>query len=305
MEERLSRGVGVVSARLSSGVGEGSATLAARLSGGGDRPSFSGDAGVAYPFGGFLAEAGLELGNWTGFSATSWRAALAYSDTVVVPFTLRGFAGAGDRGIPDPVLDTAQAIGFDAVGLGGTARLGPFDVSGRYTLQALDHELGLTASWDRAAMLDSIDVDMSTWEVRVEGALIPLGGIIDGLSPIRLESYYRTNSTSRARLPVYVPDTSLRAGLTFQDTFFQDNLTVWLNIFFERRGTRAVPVAGDPNLIIGDAYTWPGGMLMFKIGDFRFFYRLENPTGATVADIPGAVFPLRVGVFGIRWEFFN
>ena len=44
---------------------------------------------------------------------------------------------------------------------------------------------------------------------------------------------------------------------------------------------------------------------MFRIRDFRFFWRLTNPTGVIVADIPGAPFPQQVSVFGVRWEFFN
>lgn len=293
-----------MSARLSTGLAAGSGSVETRMSSGGAYASFVGDVSAAYPVGPVILEGGGALGRWTGFSTFAWRGAVAFSDTVLVPFTLRGFASAGDRGVGDPVLDTAQVVGFNAAGLGGGLDLGPFRVSGRYSGQSVDRELGLNASWDRSAVLDSAAVDISTWEVRLEGPLIPLGGIIPGLEPIRIRGYYRSNSSAES-LPLYVPDTMLRAELALTDTFFQGNLELWLSVHLERKGPRRVPVAGDPDVMTVDAYTWPGGQLMVKIGDFRFFYRFDNPGGQSVADIPGATFPLTLGVFGIRWEFFN
>jgi len=53
------------------------------------------------------------------------------------------------------------------------------------------------------------------------------------------------------------------------------------------------------------SFTWPGGQIMFRIADFRLFYRFANPAGQLVFDIPGANFPLNEGLFGIQWQFFN
>ena len=102
-----------------------------------------------------------------------------------------------------------------------------------------------------------------------------------------------------------MPTDLFRAELAFHDTFFDDNLELWLNVFVERKGQRLVPVSGAPDPVAVSAYTWPGGQLMFKIGDFRLFYRFVNPAASLASDIPGADFPRTLGLFGIRWEFFN
>jgi hypothetical protein len=305
LDARLSRGADVLSARLVTGLGAGSATIGGRLSGGGAYPSVVSDLAASHPWGGFAVEGGVELGSWTGFSTSAWRGGVAYSDSAFLPFTIRGFASAGDRGLSDPVLDTAHVVGFDAAGLGGDVALGPFELSGRYTDQSLDRPVTLAASWDRVAVFDSSSVDISTWEVRVAGPLIPLGGIISGLEPIRLRGFYRTNATSALRLPIYVPKSVLRAEVTLNDSFFDGNLELWFSAYVERKSERFVPVAGEGDLVTLPAYTWPGGQIVLKIGDFRFFYRFENPAGTLAADIPGADFPRTMGVFGIRWEFYN
>lgn len=303
-EDPPTRDVDVLGARLSTRLGAGRATLGARLSGGAAYPSFQGELSSAYPVGPLWLEGGLDFGNWTDFSASSWRAAAALSDTVLVPVTVRAFASSGDRGIGFAVLDTAESVGFSAYGIGGGFEAGPFQVSGRYTIQRLDRQLRLGASFDSVAALDSTRVDITSWEARLEGPLIPIGGVISGLDPIRVRAFYRRNSASGA-LPLYQPATVARAELILHDSFFRGNLDLWLSGFIERRGQRLLPRAGETDPALVSGYTWPGGHVMIKIGDLRLFYRFENPAGQRVFDIPGSGFPINVGLFGLRWEFFN
>lgn len=303
-EEPPARGADVLGARISAGVGAGAASLSARLSGGEAYPSRFGELALAYPVGSLGVEGGFEYSSWSNFSATSWRAAVAWSDTLLIPFTLRAFGGSGDRGVGAPAADTAESIGFSAYGVGGRFDVGPFTVSGRYALERLDRPLGLRASFDGLAVFDSAAVDMTAWEARVEGPLIPIGALIPGLEPIRLRGFYRSNSSGDP-LPPYVPGDLMRAELLLHDDFFDGNLELWISAFLERKGERLLPVAGDDDPVAVSAYTWPGGQLMIKIGDFRFFYRLLNPGAREVFDIPGATFPVSLGMFGIRWEFFN
>jgi len=303
-EEAPKRGADVAGARISFGLGAGSASASARISEGGAYAAKTADLSVAYPLGRIGLEGGLAYGGWTGFKTTSWRAAAVWSDTLLVPLTLRVFGSGGDRGVGAPAADTAESVGYRAVGVGGALRLGPFDVSGRYTLERLDRQLGLAASFDAAALLDSAAVDMTSWEARLEGPIIPIGAIIPGLDPIRLRGFYRKNLATGA-LPLYVPEQLVHAELELHDTFFNGNLELWMTGYMERKGSRLVPTAGSPDVLAVSGYTWTGGQIMFKIGDFRFFYRMVNPGGQLAFDIPGADFPLSADLFGIRWEFFN
>lgn len=298
------RDADVLGARASMGLGAGLLGIGARLSGGGAYPSLASDIMARYPMGKFGLEAGYDLSSWTGFSASSWRAGASFADTLLVPFDVRAFASSGDRGLGDPRRDTARVIGYSSAGVAGGFKVGSFEFGGRFASQKLDEELSLGAAWDSVVTLDSAAVDITTWEVRLDGPFIPVGEIISGLEPIRLKGFYRSNM-SEGLLPLYVPDHLLRAELLFHDTFFRDNLKLWLSVYIERKGQRRAAQAGSPDPLILSPYTWPGGQVMFKIGDFRFFYRFVNPSGLVAFDVPGADFPRTMGLFGIRWEFFN
>lgn len=298
------RKVEVLGGRVTTGIGPGRLDVSGRLSGGGAYPSFAADAGGAVPLGGFRLEAGYDVANWSEESASALRGAVSYSDTLLVPFTVRGFAGSGTRGLGFPTLDSAAVVGFSSTGLSGEFRVGSLVLGGRFASERVDRQLGLGASWDAIVELDSTAVEVTTWEARVDAPLIPLGEVLAGVAPIRLRGFFRSN-TSATTLPLYVPQDLLRAELAFHDAFFDGNLEVWLSAHVERKGQRLVPVAGASDPVVQSSYLWPGGELMIKIGSFRLFFRSENPSGVVASDIPGATFPVTVGLFGIRWDFFN
>lgn len=303
-EEPPTRDAPVIGARLTSGIGAGSGSLRARLSGGGAYPVRGGDLGVAYPLGPVWLEADAALDAWDDFSTTSWHAAAAFADTLLVPLELRVFAGAGERGVSRPVADSADRVGFDAYGVSGGFEAGPFRLSGRWASQRLDRPIPLDASFDFLAAPDSGEVEVTSWEARVEGPLLPVGLVIPGLSAITVKGFWRQNDLGGVR-PLYVPDHIARGELELHDTFFQNHLELWLSGFAERRGPRLAPRSGDSDPVEVEQDTWLGGQLMIKIADFRLFYRFANPAGSEVFDIPGATFPTTLGLFGIRWEFFN
>lgn len=303
-EEAPMRDADEVGAYLTTGIGAGSATLHARLSGGGAYPVRAADLEAAYPFGPASVEGGVMLASWDEFSTRSWRAAAAVADTLLVPIRVRAFAESGDRGFGRPVADSADAVGFDAVGVSGGLGVGPFDLSGRWARQRLDRPVGLDASFDFLTVQDSARVDVTSWEARIDGPILPVGLVIPGLAPIRLRGFWRANSPGDVR-PLYLPEHIARGELLLHDSFFDDHLELWLSGFVERRGTRLAPETGSTDPVELPADTWLGGQLVIKIADFRLFYRFANPNGASVADIPGAPFPGTVGLFGIRWEFFN
>jgi len=303
-EEAPSRDADIVGARLTSGIGAGAATLRGRLSGGGAHPVRGGDLGVAYPVGAVWLEGNAALDSWDEFSTRSWHAAAAFADTVLIPVDLRVFAGGGERGVSRPVADSADRVGYDAYGASGGLEVGPFRVSGRWSSQRLDRPVGLDASFDFLAAVQSEEVDVTSWEARFEGPVLPVGAVIPGLAPITLSAFWRQNDVAGAR-PLYLPDHIARGELELHDTFFQDHLELWLSGFAERRGPRLAPQAGSSEPVEVETDTWLGGQLMIKVADFRLFYRFANPAASTVFDIPGATFPTTLGLFGIRWEFFN
>lgn len=303
-EEAPTRDADGLGARLTTGIGAGSASLRGRVSSGGAHPVRGGDLGVSYPVGPVWLEGHGALDAWDEFSTSAWSAAAALADTLLVPVELRVFAGAGDRGVSRPVADSADRVGFDAYGASGGLRVGPVRVSGRWARQRLDRPVGLHASFDDLAVVDSGRVQVTSWEARVEGPLVPVGAVIPGLAPITVRGFWRQNDIGDIR-PLYLPDHVARGELELHDTFFRDHLELWLRGFAERRGPRLAPQAGSPEPVEVESDTWLGGQVMIKIADFRLFYRFANPTGSTVFDIPGVTFPSTLGLFGIRWEFFN
>jgi len=289
--------------RFTAMPGNGVLTASTRFMGGDAYPSFSADVAGWFPVGPLWLEGGAELARWTDFSTRSLRAGIAYADTLLVPITVRAFAATGDRGVGDPMLVAADSVGFEAVGASLNLELGPFDVSGRYGSQQLDRQRSL-GLFSGPVIADSGAVEITSIEGRIEGPVVPLGALISGLEPIRLRAWWRQNASGGAEA-LFVPDNNMRFELSLHDTFFDGNLDLWVSGFMERRGQRLAPSSTSPDPVLLGADTWSGGHFMFRIGDFRFFWRFTNPTASLVSDIPGANFPRQINVFGIRWEFFN
>ncbi|MGH7541187.1 MAG: hypothetical protein ACRELC_09325 [Gemmatimonadota bacterium] len=278
--------------------------LGARLARGDAYPSLSFELRGGVPAGAVRLEADGRIERWDAFTTSEARAALSWVDTLLVPIALRLDAGAGTRGVPRPVDGTADSVEFRAAGAAGEIGLGPFRLSGRVEIERVGRSLPFDAPFDSLLQAGTEPVEVRSWEAGFDGPILPWGAVIPGLAPIRLRGFWRRHDPGAVDA-LYLPEHVARAELGFHDTFFDDNLEIWLLGFVERRGVTRVAQSGEPEPVTLAAYSWPGGHFMFKIGDFRFFWRLTNPTSLSVGDLPGADFPRLVNAFGVRWEFFN
>jgi hypothetical protein len=297
---RVAKTVGVgVSAK------PGDATLALGVSStaGGAYPSLDARLTGGYAVGDRLTlEVGVGRQSWDGFTTSQLRAALAYSPPAL-PIVLRADGSTGSRGIPVPIQERADSVSFHALGASAELELGPYRLNGRYGIQNLSRQLSFGAGFD-SLLVASGELDVKSWEVGVHGPLIPIGALISGLAPIRLSGNWRHQDAGGVEA-LFLPSTLARGELLLHDDFFAGNLEIWLGAFAEYRSETKSASTGATEPVLLSSYTWTGGYFMFRIRDFRFFWRLTNPTGVLVADIPGAGFPQQVNVFGVRWEFFN
>ena len=198
----------------------------------------------------------------------------------------------------------ADSVRFDSRSASAALAIGPFNLSGRYSEQRMDRQFGFGAPFDRLVVADTGEVDVTSLEARFDGPVVPLGVLLRGVEPIRLRASWR-KFDSRGAETLFLPERLFRTELYLYDTFFEENLRIWVSVFVDRRGARLVPVPGSPDPAMLDADSWMGGHLMFKIGDFRFFWRFGNLGGDEIGDFQGALFPRQLNVFGLRWDFFN
>ncbi len=319
--EHGANGLGV---RFSGRPGRGAVSLDILLSGGAAYPSRRAEATAWQPVGPVAVEAGAELAGWKDFNTASYRGGLAYLDTLLFfPIAVRTFGAKGMRGIgfPSmaaaadmsdggddgemaPVPAAADSIGFHGLGASATLGAGPFTLSGRYSKQWLSRTSGFGAGFDRLVAASTDEVDFKSWEARLDGPLLPFGLLLKGVAPLRLNAYWR-EFESVGPLPLFIPERQLRAEVYFHDTAFNGNLELWLSVRLQRREARMAPAPGSRDLVTLETDSWLGGHFMFKIGDFRFFWRLDNLKQADIGDFPEALFPIQINVFGLRWEFFN
>lgn len=309
------RGADGVGLRFSARPGSGGVSMGLRFAGRDPYASRLADLSAWQPIGPFALEGGAELASWNEFPTKSWRAGAAFRDTLLFPIELRAFKAEGTRGIgfpQHPMLETlamseflaADSLRFDSRGASAALALGPFNLSGRYSEQWMDRQVGFGAPFDRLVVADSAEVDITSLEVRFDGPVVPLGVLLRGVEPIRLRASWR-KFDSRGAETLFLPERLFRTELYLYDTFFDEHLRIWVSLFIDRRGARLVPVPGSPDPVMLDADSWMGGHLMFKIADFRFFWRFGNLGADRLGDFQGANFPRQLNVFGLRWEFFN
>ncbi|MDX1578569.1 MAG: hypothetical protein R3266_08790, partial [Gemmatimonadota bacterium] len=273
--EGPTRGIDVVGLRFSAAPGAGGVSAGIRFAGGPFVASWLADVAAWMPLGPLALEAGAEIERWNEFSTRTLRGGVSYTDTLLLPITVRGFAAGGDRGLGHPAAASADSLGFDAFGGAVDLGLGPFSLSGRYGVQRLDRPLGF-GGFDQGLALDSAEVDVGYWEGRIEGPLIPVGGLLPGLEPIRIRGFWRKNE-SRGADALYLPDMLARGELSLHDSFFDGNLEIWLSGFVERRGARMVPAAVAPEAVILAADTWPGGALHVQNRGLPVLLALHEP----------------------------
>ncbi len=309
------RGADGVGLRFSAQPGSGGISMGLRFAGRDAYASRIADLSAWQPIGPFALEGGAELASWNEFPTKSWRAGAAFRETLLFPIELRAFTSEGTRGVGfplHPMLDSletsefplADSVRFDSRGASAALQVGPFNLAGRYSEQWMDRQVGFGAPFDRLVVADSGEVDITSLEVRFDGPVVPLGVLLRGVEPIRLRASWR-KFDSRGAETLFLPDRLFRTELYLSDTFFDENLRIWVSVFIDRRGARLVPVPGSPDPVMLDADSWMGGHLMFKIADFRFFWRFGNLGANQLGDFQGARFPRQLNVFGLRWEFFN
>ncbi len=297
------RETNTVGMQVSARPGDASLALGFSSTGGGAYPSLDAHLNGGYAIDDRLTfEVGAGYQSWDEFTTSQLRAALAYSPPGL-PIVVRADGSTGSRGIPEPIQERADSVSFHAVGLSAEVELGPYRLDGRYGIQNLSRQLSFGAGFD-SLIVASEGLDVKSWEIGVQGPLIPIGALIRGLAPIHLTGNWRHQDAGGVGA-LFLPTSLARAELLLHDDFFSGNFELWLGAFVEYRSEARSARAGAIDPVLQSSYTWTGGQFMFRIRDFRFFWRLTNPTGVLVADVPGAGFPLLVSVFGIRWEFFN
>ena len=309
------RGADGVGLRFSARPGAGAVSMGLRFAGRDAYASRIADLSAWQPIGPFTLEGGAELASWNEFPTKSWRGGLAFRDTLLIPIALRGFTARGTRGVGFPehpmadTLETLDLIASDSVrfrsrGASATLAIGPFNLSGRYSEQWMDRQVGFGAPFDRLVVADTGEVDITSLEARFEGPVVPLGVLLRNVSPIRFRASWR-KFDSRGAATLFLPERLFRTEFSLSDTFFDENLRIWVSLYVDRRGARLVPVSGSPDPVMLEADSWMGGHLMFKIADFRFFWRFGNLGADDLGDFQGALFPRQLNVFGLRWEFYN
>jgi hypothetical protein len=251
-----------------------------------------------------MVDAEARYSKWDAFTTSELRVAAQANVRLGVPLTLRADAATGTRGVPRPSRETADSVSFDAFSGSLEAVLGPFGLTGRYSVQNLGREVPFVAAFD-SLLADGPSVDVSAWELGLTGPVLPLSWISSSLDPIRIAGSWRRHLLTPGQSPLYVPQDLMRGQVMFHNTFFAGNLEVWLTGKAEHRSATVSAQCGNEEMLILPSYTWFGGHLMIKIGDFRLFYKLENPTGVQAGEVGGVLFPASVSVFGVRWEFFN
>lgn len=282
-----------------------SAALGLVVMDGPSHPSVDGTVQAGYEVGDRLSlAAGFRLSSWDAFTLSELNAAASYALDLGVPILLRADAATGTRGIPHPLQETADSVSFDAFGGSAQVSLGPYDLSGRLARQSVARLVRFGAAFD-SLLTDGPETDLTTWEVGLSGPILPLGEIIPGLNPLRVNGWWRGNQLPTAESPLYVPENVLRGELLFQDDFFDGSLELQLAGTVEHRAATVSAQSGATEPVALPAYTWFGGRLVIKIADLRIFLRLANPNGITAAELGEVPFPTQVTVFGVRWTFFN
>lgn len=279
---------GEAEARLLDGPGHPDLVLAGRLGG---RPASW-----------LSLDAGGEIASWEAFETREVRAGLALAP---VPWlTIRADGATGVRAVGRPAEGTADTVSFDVGAAGAWLRAGPWSLRGRASVQRLDRTLPFGAVHDRG-LAPGGAAEIAGWEAGFSGPVLPIGRVVPGLAPVRLDAWFRHQETGEAEVP-FVP-TDLAAGeISLHDEFFQGNLEVWASAAFQWRGEMvSVRDRAEPELaLLGPSSLWEGHV-SFRIGDFRFFWRMVNPAGFEVLEVVDVPFPVQVNVVEIKWEFFN
>lgn len=303
-EEEIVRTVGEAALVLRGGAAavEGAAEL--RLLDADWQPSVTARAEVTWRPVPYLAvDAGAALGSWEGFGTSEVRGGIVLAPGLPFPLRLRADAATGTRGIPRPLEAGADSVSFDAAGAGLEAELGPYRAFGRVTVQRLSRQLPFGDPFDRL-LAPGPELEATGLEAGLAGPVLPVGVLVPGLEPIRFRGWWRREEPEEGQ-PLYLPENALYGELAFRDSFFDGALEIWLVGHVTRRERTLSARLGEAEPVLLPAHTWGGGHFSFRIGDFRFWYKLLNPAGLSALEVADVPFPNRVNAVGVHWEFFN
>lgn len=216
---------------------------------------------------------------------------------------LGGDASKGTRGVPRPLEGTADTVSFETLAAEGRVGIPSLHVRGRVSREEVDRVLPFGASFDRL-LTPGPSLEVTAVEVGLAAPVFPLGAIIPGASPIRVDGFYRHQDPT-GELPLYVPDRLVGGEVFFHDDFFEGALELWLSARLSHRTEMLSAQSTIPDPVVLPEYTWWQGHFSFRIGDFRFFWKLVNPAGLLALEVGGVEFPRQFNVVGVKWEFFN
>lgn len=303
-EEPASVVVDEAAVAVRAGTGKATGAVELRLLDGPGHPSLTGRLEAGYrPLEALSVDAGALFGSWEDFTTSELRVGASFRARPGFPLRLRADAATGTRGVPYPAENRADSVSFDAVGLTADAELGPFRLFGRYTFHRLERQLPFGDAFDRA-LPPGPEAEVRGLEAGLSGPVLPVGVLIPGLSPIRFEGWWRHQDPA-AEEGRHLPRRLLSGRLLFREDFFDGNLEIWLSAEVSHRTQVLSARAGSEEPVLLPSYTWGGGHFAFRIGRFRFFWKLMNPAGLTALDVAEVRFPSQVNFVGIKWEFLN
>ena len=250
--------------------------------------------------------AGGRIASWNDFGTSELRAGLE-ARFRPLRLTLTADGATGTRGVSYPTLGTADSVTFDLAAGGLAVDLGPFTLSGRGEYQKLSRQLPFGAVFDRDQEPGG-EVELGLAEAGVQGPLIPLGLVLEGVSPIALRGFFRYANVLSGDDPLYVPESVARAEVFWHDSFFEEELEVSASFGLNYRDamlTAPSPATGGSLPVEVPSYGFIDWNLMIRILGVRVYWRYENLTAAAGEDLPGLAFPARRSVFGVKWEFLN
>jgi hypothetical protein len=262
--------------------------------------------GGARPVSWLTVSAAGSVGTWEDFDAQEGRIAV----DVDIPFaniTVGGEASAGVRGAPFLRADNvhADSVEFQAVAGRVELPIGQFLLIGRAEHQRVDRQLAFGTGFDVAGSFQP-EVDVTGFELIVEGPVLPMAWLLKDLAPLRVKGFFRRNDVDAARTPFFVSRNTVRGELFFHDSFLEDDLEFRLSLGVDRRDSwLAPPVPGsgsfDP-VLIPSRTSWDMD-LDIRIVGVIIFWRFDNLAGTAQFDVPGVQFPTARSAIGLRWEF--
>lgn len=288
--------------RFGRGYANGGGSVASGVS----LPNLSGWAEAGYGLlPGLVLEAGGAVSSWDKFSTAFGRLGVAWSLNPGFGLELRADGSVGKRGLPRPLEGRTDSVTFTGFAAGATEQFGQFRFGQRLVYQDLSRQLPFGAPFDRALVLDITNVQMPAVELTYSGPVIPVGAIIRGWNPIRLEGFFRYNFVPSGKNLIYTPERVAYGAFTFDQAFLQDNLKVHLGLFVVHRGNMLSAIPGAPNPAPAGSLTQVGFELWAGIQTFRFWFRVDDMNRQIVQDVVGTPYPKDRFSLGVKWEFLN